>query len=290
MNNFSILLNTLRKEKGWTQTELAEKTGVTNQAVSKWETGESYPETSILIKLSELFDVSVDDLLKGNNSKKQSVIERTVPNKCKTKFAVSLAIGISLIFAGIIAVVLYGLLNKTNVINGVMILLGSTAIGVAIIVYNSIIFELYFYKVNRPEYKSKVKTFAIDITIGVFLSILGATAFVACAYAEENNVLLAIFLVFGFLLIAVAVAIFIIYGLAWGYYIESLKKDGIIIPIEGHKEEGLSKFSGVIMLIATAIFLVAGFIWNAWHPAWVVFPVGGLFCGILGAIDDANKK
>lgn len=35
------------------------------------------------------------------------------------------------------------------------------------------------------------------------------------------------------------------------------------------------------MLSATAIFLLAGFLCNAWHPAWVVFPVGSIVCGII---------
>lgn len=68
MNEFGKLIYSLRKEKGWTQAELADKTGVTNQAVSKWETGESFPETSALVLLSEIFGVSVDDLLKGRSS------------------------------------------------------------------------------------------------------------------------------------------------------------------------------------------------------------------------------
>ena len=38
---------------------------------------------------------------------------------------------------------------------------------------------------------------------------------------------------------------------------------------------------GVIMLAATTIFLLLGFVWNGWHPGWVVFPIGGILCGIV---------
>lgn len=41
MNDFGKNLNSLRKLKGWTQTELADKLGVTNQAISKWENGDN---------------------------------------------------------------------------------------------------------------------------------------------------------------------------------------------------------------------------------------------------------
>lgn len=65
MNDFGRFSYALRKRQGWTQTELADKLGVTNQAVSKWENGDSFPDTGLLVPISELFGVSVDELLKG---------------------------------------------------------------------------------------------------------------------------------------------------------------------------------------------------------------------------------
>ncbi len=53
----------LRTKKGMTQEELAEKVFVTRQAVSRWETGETVPNTETLKLLSELFDVSINTLL-----------------------------------------------------------------------------------------------------------------------------------------------------------------------------------------------------------------------------------
>lgn len=57
-------LQTLRKERGMSQENLAEIIGVSRQAVSKWESGQSYPEMDKLIALSELFNVSIDSLVK----------------------------------------------------------------------------------------------------------------------------------------------------------------------------------------------------------------------------------
>ena len=68
MNNFGDFLYTLRKEKGMTQAELAQLLGVTKKAVSKWETGEAMPETSLLLPLSRIFGVSVDELLAGERN------------------------------------------------------------------------------------------------------------------------------------------------------------------------------------------------------------------------------
>ena len=54
-----------RKEKGLTQMQLAEKLGITDRAVSKWETGKSLPDASIMLDLCGLLDITVNDLLSG---------------------------------------------------------------------------------------------------------------------------------------------------------------------------------------------------------------------------------
>lgn len=81
MNEFGDFLYNLRKEKGMTQNELASILGVTNKAVSKWETGESMPETSQLVPLSEIFGVSVDELLKGKREEKAAESAKTDDEK-----------------------------------------------------------------------------------------------------------------------------------------------------------------------------------------------------------------
>lgn len=55
-----------RQEKGLTQITLAEKLGVTSQAISKWERGQSFPDLSRLDELSELLGVAVAYLLLGD--------------------------------------------------------------------------------------------------------------------------------------------------------------------------------------------------------------------------------
>ena len=54
-----------RKKNGYSQEELAEKIGVSRQAISKWERSESSPDTDNLIALSKLYNVSIDELLNG---------------------------------------------------------------------------------------------------------------------------------------------------------------------------------------------------------------------------------
>ena len=54
-----------RKEKGLTQVELADKLGITNQAISKWERGKNCPDISLLKDLCEILDININELLSG---------------------------------------------------------------------------------------------------------------------------------------------------------------------------------------------------------------------------------
>lgn len=58
----------LRKVKGMTQKELAEKLNVTDKAVSKWERGAGYPEITIIPQLADALGVSSGELLQGERS------------------------------------------------------------------------------------------------------------------------------------------------------------------------------------------------------------------------------
>lgn len=73
----------LRKKKGMTQLELAEKVHVTDKAVSKWETGEGNPEITILIELTKLFEVSLDYLLTGEEKEPEIIVMSKMELSCK---------------------------------------------------------------------------------------------------------------------------------------------------------------------------------------------------------------
>lgn len=55
-----------RKEKGLSQDDLAEKIYVSRQTISNWETGRTYPDVQSLLLLSNVFEVTVDSLIKGD--------------------------------------------------------------------------------------------------------------------------------------------------------------------------------------------------------------------------------
>lgn len=107
----------LRKSKGWSQDFLAEKLGLSRQAISKWERGESSPDTDNLIALANLYGVTLDDLLdtkKDAKEIKKTVDKNTQPKKEKKhslygdtgralfKFPIPIVIAIVYVAVGVI--------------------------------------------------------------------------------------------------------------------------------------------------------------------------------------------
>lgn len=89
------MIAALRKENGMTQLELAERMGVTDKAVSKWERDLSCPDVSTLPKLAELFGISVDELMQvraGEKPTEKPEIKNMVNTVLK---AVALAMGVA---------------------------------------------------------------------------------------------------------------------------------------------------------------------------------------------------
>ena len=72
----------IRKEKGMTQQQLAEKLYITDKAVSKWERGLSFPDITILKSLAEILELDVSELLNCKKGKKEDIdIQKIVDEK-----------------------------------------------------------------------------------------------------------------------------------------------------------------------------------------------------------------
>ncbi len=109
MNNKKMgeFISALRKELGYSQKDLAEKLNITDKAVSKWETGRSAPDVSMLLPLSEVLGVSVTEILKGErickeeiNTASNEIIVKTMKNS-KSKVMIA-AISVLVILIGLI--------------------------------------------------------------------------------------------------------------------------------------------------------------------------------------------
>lgn len=74
--NLNKQIKAYRKNLGLSQEQLAQKVYVSRQTVSNWETGRSYPDVENLMLLSVLFDVSLDELVKGDLSEMKRTVDR----------------------------------------------------------------------------------------------------------------------------------------------------------------------------------------------------------------------
>lgn len=125
-NTLGMMISSLRKENGMTQLELAEKMGVTDKAVSKWERDLSYPDVNSIPKLADIFGVSVDELM-HNRMESQNEDRKGIPQLISIILkAVALAMGV-----GVVAL---SILTELDVSSGMSML----GIGVAFLAMTSL--------------------------------------------------------------------------------------------------------------------------------------------------------
>ncbi len=112
MKSIGETIASLRKAKGMTQNELAEKMNVTDKAVSKWERDLSCPDVNTISKLADILDVSVEELLKAKKKDEPNTKIKDLVNLIFK--AVALAMGI--------AVVVLNILNQIDVKSSIIML------------------------------------------------------------------------------------------------------------------------------------------------------------------------
>ena len=122
---FGTMIATLRKENGLTQLELAEKMGVTDKAVSKWERDLSFPDINSIPKLADIFNVSIDELMQVKADTKENTKNNKVSEIVTIALkGVALAMGIAVVALSII-----GDLGTTEAVN--MLGIGLTCLAIA---------------------------------------------------------------------------------------------------------------------------------------------------------------
>jgi transcriptional regulator with XRE-family HTH domain len=105
---FSSKIKEERQKHNMSQQQLGEKLTISRQSISKWERGESYPSIELLIKLSDIFDITLDELVKEDHSLKEKLIkdsQKLVYPRWKLFFDILLIIGFLFILAKIFIVI-----------------------------------------------------------------------------------------------------------------------------------------------------------------------------------------
>lgn len=296
---FSENLQNLRKIKNMSQEQLAEKLDVSRQAVSKWESGNAYPETDKLLAITEIFDCNLDTLVKGKISE-DTTGEKKNYARIYNKLSKGISLGVGLILLGV-AILLY-FCNISNSITGNTELaeqygiLGVISLLICILIAVPTFIILGIEEENYKKKNSKLpniyseeeieefnKKFTKAIALGVALILLGVIILISLYGIKIVNEESTIPVVVLMLCIAIAVTIFIYFGIQKDKYdIEKYNKENS--EENKKREKKVGKISGVIMLSATLIYLATGFIYNMWGTTWVVFALGGVMCAIVGSI------
>ncbi len=310
----------LRKQNGWSQEELAEQLGVSRQAVSKWESQASIPDLDKIVKMSGIFGVSTDYLLKdqleeiaysedGDTNREErfrmvTLEEANCYMALAQKSSKRMALAISLFVLSPVALILLGGLSeygRTSITEdraggiGLIILLVLVAVGVAIVVMNGMKLSRYEYLEKEDiclEYgvqgiveKKKEEfegAYRFSVVVGVVLCIVGVLPLFAAMALEGSDLVFVIAVDILLVLIACAVYLFVWCGIIYGSY-EKLLQTGDYTPEKKRMSRKLAFFPGIYWSLATAVYLAVSFGSLRWHRTWIIWPVAGvLYAAVYG--------
>lgn len=323
---FADKLILLRKKAGWSQEELAEQMNVTRQSVSKWEGAQSVPDLEKMIRLSKLFGVSTDYLLKDeieeaehiNSSndmpslKRVSMEEANAFLSVKSKTAKTIAYAaflcilspIALLMLGAISESTAGVLNE-DIANGIGMIVLIILVAIAAVMFISsgsktapfVYLEKEKFETEygvsgmAKERKAQYKELHTKNNIaGTCLCIIALIPlFIGAIIDADNDLFLMIMLSLSFLIAGVGVICFIKTGIIWASY-EKLLQEG-----EYSKEhKGKPYIAGTIYIaywiIATAIYLGYSLSSNNWGQSWIIWVVAAVIFPAIVAIANAFEK
>ncbi len=324
---FADKLIQLRKKAGWSQEELAEQMNVTRQSVSKWEGAQSVPDLGKMIRLSELFNVSTDYLLKdeiedvggsisfdeASTLRRVSMEEANAFLSVKAMTSKSIALctflcilsPICLLILGIVSEIPeYGLTDNMAGGIGMIILLTLVTIAVAIFISSdrkTAAFNYLEKEVFETEYgvsgmvaerKAQYnRTYTRNNIIGTSFCIMALIPFFGGAmFNDENELLLTIMLCVSIVLVGIGVVFFVRSGIVWASY-EKLLQEGDYSKVKKENQSVITAISGVYWLIATAIYLGYSLSTNDWKYSWIIWVIAGvIFPAIIIIVDFVGKR
>ncbi|HOR18123.1 MAG TPA: helix-turn-helix transcriptional regulator [Bacilli bacterium] len=301
----------LRKQNNWSQEELAEKLGVSRQAISKWESAQSIPDLERILAMSHLFGVSTDYLIKdeiesrviqeekeesGSPLRRLSMEEANAFLKVKLQSAKSIAFGVWLCIMAAIPPILFAIWNEQAFAEPLGIIISAFIVAGAVTIFLLNGFKLKPFQWMEKEpfetaygidgmVKERLQNFMpkfmVRIVVGVVLCIVAIATFVASDFLPqliqiEQNVIVAI----GLAIVAIAVYLFVSGSTVRGAFLRLLQEDDYH-PDKKVLNKKIEPIAGVYWIVTTAIYLAYSFITMKWEYSWIVWPVAGILFGAL---------
>lgn len=318
----------LRKKNGWSQEELANKLGVSRQSVSKYESAQAIPDMDKIVKLSDIFGVTTDYLIKDeieteefSNTdtaesypevkRKISVEEANEYIELKKQSALPIAFGTMLCILSPICLILLAEMSELkkyniseNVATGIGLCVLMMMVAVAVIMFISSGFKLKKYEFLKSEpfetaygvsgivkdakEKSSAK-YSRNTIIGIALCILSVIPiFISMVLSTEDFVMLCSVCA---LLVMVAVGVFMIImsGMEMSAY-NCLLEENDYTRANKRTDKKIGGAVSAYWLIAVAVYLLISFVSGSWHITWVIWPVAGILFPVYRVIVIALTK
>lgn len=312
---------TLRKKKGWSQEELAEKLDISRQSVSKWESESSVPDIDKIIQLSRIFGVTTDWLLKDDEEETEVIPQEEEYEEAdmkvvsmeeagrfidlERKLAIPRALATALcILSPIPLILLSGISEFGNMAItedmaggvGVTVLLILVAVGVAVLVFSENRLEKYEYiekefitlQYGVKGMASKKKEefsgiYNLCITSGTVLCILGVVPLMMMAAFSAADIVYIYGVCILLAMVSVAVLMFVWAGCIRGSY-DKLLQEGDYTAEKKAVERKTSFFPGAYWCLVVAVFLAWGFRGDSWKTAGMVWPVAALIFVVIQCV------
>lgn len=315
----------LRKQLGWSQEELAEKMNISRQSVSKWESTNSIPDLNKIIMLADIFDVSIDSLLKDDVEALDPLSEVKEPGIIKINLEQALQYvnnkieisglvtkGVSLCICSAVPLFFFLAMAETNRLGmtssiasaiGVLSILVMVSIGISFFIrtnqYKSDIapieneaFELNYgvHSVIQEKLQKFRTTYNLRLSIGIFMFIISFVPLMFGSIFFGGPDMMLMMLIVLFLIIATGIHIVAPVSAKYEAY-NNILKDFTSKPEKSRRIKRAEKFAAFYWPLLTAIYLGWSLWTMNWGVTWIIWPVGAvLFASLIGLMELLDKE
>lgn len=300
-----------RKKNGWSQEELANKLGVSRQAVSKWESAGSIPDLQRILQMSELFGVTTDYLLKDEieevplneyvetNTIKVSMEEANQYLDMKHRGSRIVANATSLCILSPVPLIVLGTMTEDHTLIGFSLVFLLLLVAIAVYLFvNYGLRESHMQHLEKESFETEYgvsgmvrerrdkyePTFIRNIAIGVVLCILSVIPTIMAGVMEADDSICGLSVGLLLIIVSIGVNILIRAGMIKSSY-DTLLQEGEHTKEEKHIKKKTDDFSGAYWCLVVVIYLGWSFSTNNWKFTWIIWPVAGvLYAAVLGIV------
>lgn len=300
-----------RKKNGWSQEELANKLGVSRQAVSKWESSGSIPDLQRILQMSELFGVTTDYLLKDDIEEEQlneyvetktikvSMEEANQYLDMKSRGSRMVGNATSLCILSPVPLIVLGKMTEDHTLVGFGLVFLLILVAIAVYLFlNYGLHESHMQHLEKESFETEYgvsgmvrerreqyePTFTRNIAIGVVLCILSVIPTIMAGVMEVEDYMSGISVGLLLIIVSIGVNILIRTGMIKSSY-DTLLQEGEYTIEEKHLKKKTDAFLGAYWRLIVAIYLGWSFWTNNWEFTWIIWPVAGvLYAAVPGIV------